>query len=632
MAVEGYDFAGWASRNDLLCQDGRIIRRGAFAAQDGQKVPLVYNHNHNDISKVIGHTILENRDDGIYTYGFLNETENAKNAKEQLKHGDITTLSIWANNLVQSGRDVMHGVIREVSLVLAGANPGATIESVMAHGMPFDDGEDEAIIYTGDDILLQNQIETSEDIQHAAEDSKKEEKPMADGKPEEKKDEGGEKTVGDIYNTLTKEQKDAVAIIVGQAIADAKGESSGGEKKGDDGEMNHSVFDQDGVGNDRDYLSHADQLAIIKDAKRIGSLKEAIRQNLEEGQVLCHSIDTTGMTTATGKQTYFFNDPDMLFPDYKSLNNPPEWISRNMDWVTEVMGSVHHTPFTRIKSVYADITEDEARARGYITGKQKKTEVFTTLKRTTGPTTIYKLQKADRDVILDITEFDVIAWIRAEMRVMLNEEIARAILIGDGRQTDSDDHIDETCIRPIVKDVPLFNVILKVTVPANATQAEIAEAIIDTVIRGRKKYKGSGSPKFFTTDDVLTEMLLLKDKIGHKIYKTEAEVTTALRVSKIVPVEPMTGHTVEVDGKEYPLIGCMVNLTDYNVGTDKGGQIENFEDFDIDYNKYTYLIETRMSGALVKPFSAVTVVLDKAGTAEEEDKGDEGDEGDEAAG
>lgn len=619
MAVEGYDFAGWASRNDLLCQDGRIIRRGAFAAQDGQKVPLVYNHNHNDISKVVGHAILENRDEGIYAYGFLNDTSNGKNAKEQLKHGDITTLSIWANNLVQSGRDVMHGVIREVSLVLAGANPGAFIESVVAHGMPLDSEEDEAIIYTGDDILLQTQIEQPEDIQHAAEEPKKEEKSMADGKPEEKKEEGG-KTVGDIYETLTKEQKDAVAIIVGQAIADAKGASSGGnEGKGDGEEMQHSVFENDERMDNRQYLSHSDQLAIIKDAKAIGSLREAIRQNLEEGQVLCHSIDTTGMTTATGKNNYFFNDPDMLFPDYKSLNNPPEWISRNMDWVTEVMGSVHHTPFTRIKSVYADITEDEARARGYITGKQKKTEVFTTLKRTTGPTTIYKLQKADRDTILDISEFDVIAWIRAEMRVMLNEEIARAILIGDGRQTDSDDHIDETCIRPIVKDVPLFNVVLRVNVPANATEEEIADATIETIIRGRKRYKGSGSPKFFTTDDVLTEMLLLKDGIGHKLYKSEAEVATALRVSKIVPVEPMAGQKIEVDGKMYPLIGCIVNLNDYNVGTDKGGQIENFEDFDIDYNKYSYLIETRMSGALIKPYSALTIVLNKTASTSSDD-------------
>lgn len=613
--MDGYDFAGWASKNDLLCQDGRIIRKGAFAAQSGTKVPLVYGHEHKSNSSVLGHAILENRDEGVYAYGYLNNTQAGRDAKEQLKHGDITSLSIWANNLVQSGRDVMHGVIREVSIVLAGANPGAFIESVVAHGMSIDEDEDEAIIYTGDDILIHSEIETPDDIQHAATDSdKKEEKPMAEEQKKSNENEGG-KTVGEVYNTLTKEQKDAVAIIVGQAIADAKGGSSGEkESKGDD-EMQHSVFDGDERENDAQVLSHAALTGIIKDAKRIGSLREAIHQNLEEGDVLCHSIDTTGMTTATGTNDYFFNDPDMLFPDYKSLNQPPEWISRNMDWVTKVMSSVHKTPFTRIKSVYADITEDEARARGYITGKQKKTEVFTTLKRTTSPTTIYKLQKADRDTILDITEFDVIAWIRAEMRVMLNEEIARAILIGDGRPEDSDDHIKTDCIRPVVTDVPLFNVVVKVTVPAAATEAEIAKATIDTIIRSRKKYKGSGSPKFWTTDDVVTEMLLLEDGIGHKYYKTEAEVTTALRVSEIVPVEPMAGMEIEVDGAKYPLIGTMVNLADYNVGTDNGGQIQNFDDFDIDFNKYTYLIETRMSGALIKPFSAVTFVLDKSGSA-----------------
>lgn len=611
MEVEGYDFAGWASRNNLRCGDGRIIRKDAFAAQDGERVPLCWNHIHDDPTKILGHAILENREEGLYAYGFLNDSPAGKAMKESLKHGDVKSMSIWANNLNQIGPDVLHGVVRDVSLVVAGRNPGAFIESVVAHGMPMDDGDEEGILYTGDDILVNNQIEQTGDIQHA----EKEEKPMADGKPEEKKDEGGEKTVGDIYDTLTKEQKDAVAIIVGQAIADAKGASSdGGEKKGDGSEMQQSIFDNEERINDQKFLSHSDQLNIIKDAKRIGSLRDAIKENLEEGQVLCHSVDTTGMVTATGTKDYFFNDPDMLFPDYKSLNNPPEWISRNMDWVSKVMGGVHHTPFTRIKSVYADITEDEARARGYITGKQKKTEVFTTLKRTTDPTTIYKLQKADRDTVLDITEFDVIAWIRAEMRVMLNEEIARAILIGDGRSTDSDDHIKEDCIRPIVKDVPLFNVVVKVTVPANATEEEIAKATINAVIRNRKKYKGSGSPKFWTTDDVLTEMLLLEDGIGHKIYKTEAEVTTALRVSEIVPVEPMTGYKLTVDGTEYPLIGTMVNLVDYNVGTDKGGEINNFEDFDIDFNKYSYLIETRMSGALVKPFSAITFVLDKSGS------------------
>lgn len=607
--MEGYDFCGWASKNDLLCQDGRIIRKNAFAAQDGQVVPLVYNHQHNDPTKVLGHAVLENRDEGLYTYGYLNKTESGKNAKEQLRHGDITTLSIWANNLEQFGRDVMHGVVREVSLVLAGANPGAFIESVVAHGMPLDDDAEEAIIYTGEDIMVQSQIEMPNDIQHAAKPPKEEEeKPMAEGKPNE--NEGGGKTVGEIYEAMTKEQKDAVAIIVGQAIADAKGESDDDDDEGGD-EMQHSVFDGEYV-DSQNYLSHADQMAIIKEAKKCGSLREAIRENLEEGQVLCHSIDTTGMTTATGTKDYFFNDPDMLFPDYKSLNTPPEWLSRNMDWVSKVMGRVHHTPFTRIKSVYADITEDEARARGYITGKQKKTEVFTTLKRTTEPTTIYKLQKADRDTVLDIAEFDVIAWIRAEMRVMLNEEIARAILIGDGRQPDSDDHINETNIRPIVKDVPLFNIIVKVTVPANATEEEIAKATMNAVIRSRKKYKGSGSPTFWTTDDVLTEMLLLEDGIGHKLYKSESEVATSLRVSEIVPVEPMAGYELEVGGVSYPLIGCIVNLQDYNVGVDKGGQIENFEDFDIDYNKYSYLMETRMSGALIKPFSAMTIVLDKS--------------------
>lgn len=618
MPVTGYDFSGWASKNNLKCWDGRVIRQNAFAAQDGERVPLVWNHIHNDPTKVLGHAILENRPEGVYAYGFLNGTPTADAVKEQLKHGDIKSMSIWANDLKQAGRDVLHGVIRDVSLVVAGQNPGAFVESVLAHGESLMEEEDEGILYTGEDILIGGTVASSAgDIQHAGEPAKKEGNDMEGdpkGKPEDKKD--GEETVGDIYNTLNEKQKKAVAIIVGQAIADAKGESGKESDKKEGEEMQHSVFDNDNpdVGG-AVYLGKDDTAAIFKEAKSLGSLRDAIHNNLQEGEVLCHSIDKTGMTTATGTQTYFFNDPNMLFPDYKSLNQPPEWLSRNMDWVTDVLGSVHHTPFTRIKSVYADITEDDARARGYITGKQKKTEVFTTLKRTTDPTTIYKLQKADRDTILDIADFDVVAWIRAEMRVMLNEEIARAILIGDGRASDSDDHIKTDCIRPVVTDVPLFNVVLKVSVPANATEEEIAKETINTIIRGRKKYKGSGSPKFYTTDDALTEMLLLEDGIGHKIYKTEAEITTALRVSKIVPVEPMAGQKVTVSGVEYPLIGTIVNLADYNVGTDKGGQIENFEDFDIDYNKYSYLIETRMSGALVKPFSALTVVLDKKASA-----------------
>lgn len=375
--------------------------------------------------------------------------------------------------------------------------------------------------------------------------------------------------------------------------------------------MKHNMFEGD---QPSQVLSHSDMEQIFKDAKRLGSLREAVNESIESG-VLAHSIDTTGMTVATGKQKYGFNDPSMLFPDYKALNERPEWISRNMDWVTKLMGKVHHTPFSRIKSLYANITEDEARAKGYIKGKLKKEEVFSTLKRTTDPQTIYKKQKLDRDDIIDIVDFDVVAWIKAEMEVMLDEEEARAILIGDGRTADSEDKIKEDKIRPIVKDVGLYNTIIKVTVPATATQGEIAKATINAIIRGRKHYKGSGKPDFWTTEDVTTEMLLLEDSIGHAIYKTEAELATKLRVSEIIPVEPMEGQKISItEGsttKEYPLIGVVVNMADYNIGADKGGEKTMFEDFDIDYNQQKYLIEKRVSGALVKPFSALTIVLDQ---------------------
>lgn len=369
--------------------------------------------------------------------------------------------------------------------------------------------------------------------------------------------------------------------------------------------MKHNVFDTETA---IMTLSHSDVTRIIEDGKRIGSLRTAVREHQKEGGLL-HSIDTTGMVTSTGSSTYGFNDPDMLFPDYKSLNNPPEWISRDMGWVQKVMGSVHHTPFSRIRSQYANITEDEARARGYIKGKQKKTEVFTVLKRTTEPTTVYKLQKMDRDDIIDITDFDVIAWIKAEMRVMLNEELARAILIGDGRDGSDESKIPEDHIRPVVTDVPLFNTKVTVDVAGDASSDVVASETIDTVVRARKNYKGSGTPTFYTTEDVVTEMLLLKDAVGHRLYKTEAELATALRVKEIVTVEPMDGYEVEDDTRtKRPLIGVIVNLADYNVGADKGGAVELFDDFDLDFNKYTYLIETRISGALIKPFSALTIL------------------------
>lgn len=609
-----YDFEGWATKNDLECADGLTIKKDAFKVNDGKKVPLVWNHQHNAVADVLGHAVLENREEGVYARCSFNNTPAGRDAKEAVQHGDVTALSIWANNLHQVGMDILHGVIREVSLVLAGANPGAFIESVLAHGEPIGEGEDEGLFYTNEGLFLcHGEVKEPE---------KKEGKEM-EGDPKnkepEKKEEGGsKKTVEEVLNGMTDEQKAAVGIIVEQAVSDAK-KGSGEEPPKDDKEekeMKHNIFEGQ---QPRQVISHSDMEQIMKDAKRLGSLKEAVNSHIESG-VLQHSIDTTGMTTATGTQTYGFNDPSMLFPDYKSMNNPPEWISRNMDWVNKLMSKVHHTPFSRIKSLYANITEDDARAKGYIKGKLKKDEVFSTLKRTTDPQTVYKRQKLDRDDVIDITDFDVVAWIKAEMRVMLDEEIARAILIGDGRLASSDDKISEDHIRPIAKDVPLFNTVIKVSVPNNATEEDIAKATIKAVIRGRKNYKGSGKPDFWTTEDTVTEMLLIEDNIGHALYKTESELATKLRVNELITVEPMEGQTIsltEGEGsnkttKDYPLIGVIVNMVDYNVGADKGGEVSLFDDFDIDYNQMKYLIETRISGALVKPFAALTIVLDKA--------------------
>lgn len=609
-----YDFEGWATKNDLECSDGLIIRKGAFKVNNGKRVPLVWNHQHNKVSDVLGHAILENRDEGVYAYCSFNDSPEGKGAKERVCHGDVTALSIWANNLQQVGKDILHGVIREVSLVLAGANPGAFIESVLSHGYPMEEGEDEGIFYTNEGIFISHA-----DLEEGEELRKKEEKENMNEKEKkepEKKDEG-EKTVEQVLNEMTDEQKAAVGIIVEQAVKDANNESGGEEPlvKKEGKEMKHNAFEGS---QSVQVISHSDMEQILNDAKRIGSLREAVNSHIENG-VLSHSIDTTGMNVATGKQKYGFNDPSMLFPDYKSLNNPPEWISRNMDWVSKLMNKVHHTPFSRIKSMYANITEDEARAKGYIKGKLKKEEVFTTLKRTTDPQTIYKKQKLDRDDIIDITDFDVIAWIKAEMRVMLDEEIARAILIGDGRPADSDDKIKEDHVRPIVKDAPLFNTIIKVSVSADADDATVAKETIKAIIRGRKHFKGSGKPDFWTTEDVTTEMLLLENQIGEAIYKTEGELATKLRVNEIIPVEPMEEQTISItEGsttKSYPLLGVITNVADYNVGADKGGEVNMFDDFDIDYNQQKYLIETRISGALIKPFSALTVVLDRAATA-----------------
>lgn len=595
------DFHGWASKNNLKCEDGLTIKEGALTFSKQKKVPLVWNHIHDDPEAVLGHAVLENRKEGVYAYGFFNKNPKAAATKEAIANGDIVSMSIWATNLSKNGSDVTHGVIREVSLVLAAANPGAFIESTVMHGVGIDEDEEEAIIYTGEQLF------------HGAEVNTDEEPPKNSKKDEEEDD---EETVQEVFNTLTEKQKAAVAIVVGAAIADAK-ESNDEEED----EVKHNAFTKNGTSGaitaeENNELYHSAMKKLFADAKNCGSLKEAYAANMsnnEQFRQMMHSLDKTGMDAATGNSEYGFNDPEMLFPEYKNINGAtPEFISRNMDWVDKVLRQVHRSPFSRIRSIFADITEDEARARGYIKEHQKKEEVFTLLKRTTSPATIYKLQKMNRDDVIDITDLATVAWIRAEMRVMLNEEVARAILIGDGRPADDEYKISEANIRPVVSDVPLFNTIVKVSVPYNATEAEVAELLVDAIIRAKKKYKGTGRPTLWTMDDYVTDMLLLKDTTKRRIYENEGSLATTLRVSEIVPVEPMEGATVTVNGTSYPLIGTMVNLADYNVGTDKGGEVSMFDDFDIRYNQFYYLLETRMSGALIKPFSAVTFVLDRA--------------------
>ena len=558
--MEKYDFSGWATRNDIKCSDGRTIRKNAFKDNDGQTVPLVWNHSHNDPANVLGHALLENRDQGVYAYCTFNNSELGQTAKELVEHGDVTSLSIYANKLKQNGGDVIHGAIREVSLVLAGANPGAYIDSVMVHG---EESDEEAVIFTGENISLS----------HA------ENEPQPEEKIEEEKTMAKEKTVQDVFNELTEEQKQVVYALIGQALEDAQDEEDEG-----DYEMKQNVFDNDEM-NSGNVLSHSDMMDIISDAKRYGSMKDSF---------LAHT------------QNYGIENVDFLFPDPETLDVPPTFVQRDMTWVQKVMSGVHHTPFSRIKSLFADITADEARAKGYIKGKMKKEEVFTLLKRTTTPTTIYKKQKMDRDDVVDITDFDVIAWLKKEMRLMLDEEIARAILIGDGRLSSSDDKINETNVRPILTDDDLYTVKANVTVGSDATGSEKAKAFIDAVIRSRKEYKGSGSPTLFTTEDMVTECLLLEDSIGHKLYKSEAELATTLRVKEIVTVEVMEGIQ---DKNSHDVAGIVVNLADYNVGADKGGAVNMFDDFDIDYNQQKYLIETRCSGALVKPYSAIALAF-----------------------
>ena len=581
------DFAGWATVYNVKCGDGRTLKPGAFKGVNGTKVPIVYNHDHQNMDAVLGHAYLEERDKGIYAYGYLNDSENGQIAKECVKHGDVYSLSIYANKLKERAGDVYHGVIREVSLVLASANPKSYIDTVLVHS-DMDTDEWEAEMY------FNEPIETDVDIAHSDVEPEKKEEPEetselahSDDKPKEdnkmadqNQAGGGEKTIGEVFEAMTEEQKNVVYAIVGKAVEDALAEAGNGGEE----DMKHNAFENDFEDQGIHVLTHSEMEDIFKDAKSYGSLKQC---------VLAHTDD------------YGIENIDYMFPEAKLNPDDPQFIKREDDWVAKVIDGVTPSPFSRIKSLFADITEDDARAKGYIKGNYKKEEVFRLLKRKTEPTTIYKKQKIDRDDVVDIVDFDVVALIKKEMRMMYNEEVARAILVGDGRPATSEDHIDETHVRPIWKEEDLFAVKVDVALAAGATSDVRAKTFINTVIKSRKLYKGSGNPTLFTTEDLVTECLLLEDGIQHKLYKNEAELATTLRVKEIITVPVMEGLSREDKGMTKNLMGIIVNLKDYKVGTDKGGQLSMFDDFDIDYNQMKYLMEGRMSGALVKPFSAL---------------------------
>ena len=659
MPKKHYDFAGWATKNNIRCSDGRTIMHGAFSADNGKRVPLVWNHQHDNVRNVLGHADLEERPEGVYAYCSFNNTEHGQDAKDCVKHGDIVALSIYANQLKQNGSNVVHGAIREVSLVLAGANRGALIDSVLEHGELSEDSAEIRFVGYGDielhhsdldeeddyeDEELDDYQEDDEDDEDEEDDENLQHADNGEAKKEEKED-GGE-TVADVMNTLTDKQRKAVAIIIEQAIADSKGDKTMSHAEGDaqndaenddetvedvyntlnekqkkvvnfligealknkdsegGSEMKHNVFE--GSENVQNTISHAEIHEICRVGKQMGSLKAAVDQAYEEG-VLEHA-----------EGDYGINNIDYLFPDAKAMTTEPELIKRDMGWVDDVFNGVHRTPFKRVKSVFADITEDEARAKGYIKGKFKKEEVFTLLKRTTDPQTIYKKQKLDKDDLEDLEDnFNVLPWIKNEMNMMFREEVARAILIGDGRPSSSDDKIQENHIRPIYNDEDLFTVKVPVEVKSGATEDEVARALIKAMVKARKQYKGTGNPTFFTTEDYLTDCLLIENTLGERLYKSEAEVATAMRASKITTVEPMENKTITITAEggrstSYPLMGVLVNLTDYNVGAKNGGKTDFFEDFDIDFNQQKYLYEARMSGALKKPFSAISFYLVEA--------------------
>ena len=669
---ERYDFSGWATKNDLLCSDGRTIRRDAFKDNDGKTVPLVWQHQHNSPDNVLGHCLLENRPEGVYAYGVFNDTHMGQKSKALVEHGDITAMSIFANKLKQTPtKDVLHGDILEVSLVLSPANPGASIVfPIMAHGDEYEENFDEATIYTGEPLYLMHADDTEE--KPAEEDQKKDNtqktktvKEIFDGMTEEQKnvvyfmigqaleqagakpgdakkeeksetiehadkpDEEGdkkmadtkEKTVKDVFNELTEEQKNVVYFMIGQALEDAgktkktTSKAADDEDDSDDEEAKHydyggetmktNVFDNTQT-RSADTLSHAEITAIFNEAQRSGSLRDTIMSKIEDG-TLSHTVYNDNPDGTQGSaQTYGMANIGYLFPEAKTLNNTPTLITGNIDWVQKVMGRVHHSPFSRVRSVAANVTMDEARAKGYVKGTQKATEVFKLLKRVTEPQTVYKYQKIDRDDILDITDLDVVAFMKQEMRIKLDQELARAYLIGDGREITDDDKINEANIRPIASDDDLYTI--KATVTAGTTDEDTAKNIRRAALTARTSYQGSGTPVLYAADKWVNELMLINDSLGHPLYETEQKLASALRVSEIVSVPDMDGKTV--GGKE--LVGVIVNLNDYNVGADRGGAVSLFDDFDLEYNRNRFLIETRCSGALTKPYSAITLVVGTA--------------------
>ena len=568
-----FDFSGYATRNDLRCSDGRTIRSGAFVDNDGGTVPLVWQHGHNSPDNVLGHALLENRNDGVYCYAKFNNGEQAKTAKELVKHGDVDSLSIFANKLTQRGGDVLHGNIVEVSLVLSGANPGARIDNVsLQHSDGSIEELDEAVIFTG--LELSHADETEEDNSKEAD--------VAD-----------EETVADVLNTLTDKQKDAVYYVIGQAIEDANQDDDTDDT--DEEEAMHSnIFEGEDTltgANDEFELAHSAVADALEDARRhnLSSFKDAFLQHAG---------------------TYGIDNIEVLFPDARSVTDEPTFVKRRTDWVSGVLNEAKHSPFSRIKSIHADITEDKARALGYTKGSKKKEEVFKLLKRVTTPTTIYKKQKFDRDDLIDITDLNVVAWVKKEMRLMLDEELARALLIGDGREISSQDKINEENIRPIWKDDSLY------TIKVLLEKKVVGEDLVDAFIKSFADYEGTGTPKLYTTKTIVTELLLLKDKIGRRLYETKASLASALGVSEIVEVPVMKGATRETKKNgTADLLGIIVNMADYTIGADKGGEVNMFDDFDIDFNQFKYLLETRVSGALTQPKTAIAVERKQADTA-----------------